>query len=230
VSAQASGQGAIASAEESAFAVAPLAEGNFIQSAPVALPGPRSRRSGASGPQRPEARPGLLAQAARGRSTSATPFRTSAALPAPSRGAVTRQGAAMHARTREFGREIAGDDGLGRTGAEDMRLVASPQGLTATAAHNPLRSAGRPALAHATDSHTSSGAARPADLPAAVAVSALSLAAVSGATAPASSLARIATPSNRPLPAENRTASSSHGLHLSLREEPTQPHLLTGKR
>ena len=37
--------------------------------APVALPGPRSRRSGATDPRRCEARPALAARAARGRST-----------------------------------------------------------------------------------------------------------------------------------------------------------------
>ena len=59
-----------------------------------------------------------------------------------SRAAVTRQGAAKHARTRELGCEIAGDDKRSRTGAEDMRRVASPQGLTADPAHNFFRSAG----------------------------------------------------------------------------------------
>jgi hypothetical protein len=127
--------------------------------------------------------------AARGRSTSATAFRTPGladvpalfavsassftntsgttanaphltAAPTPrsgstnsSRAAVTRRatagrGRAKHARTREFGREIAGDDERGRTGAEDMRLTAS-------AADHVLRSAGV-------------GTAHPADVPAAV--------------------------------------------------------------
>ena len=37
---------------------------------------------------------------------------------------------AAHARTREFGREIAGDAGRGRTGAEDMRVIAVEVELT----------------------------------------------------------------------------------------------------
>ena len=65
---------------------------NFSQSAPVALPGPRSRTDGAGGPQRFGARPGPVAQAARGRSTStpaATALQTPSADTSPSRAAVT---------------------------------------------------------------------------------------------------------------------------------------------
>jgi hypothetical protein len=110
------------------------------------------------------------------------------------RAAVTRKGAiatpsAKHARTREFGREIAGHEERGRTGAEDMRLV--PSGLTAVPAHNLPRSAGRAAHAPSSDLHTPLATALPADLSAAVAVTAAKFATAEGTTAPAPSLASI---------------------------------------
>ena len=70
-----------------AVIVAPAAP-DFSSPASVALPGSRSRRDGAGGPQRPVARPGLPAQAVRGRSTSTTALRTPG-LATPSRAAVT---------------------------------------------------------------------------------------------------------------------------------------------
>ncbi len=70
-----------------AVIVAPAAP-DFSSPASVALPGSRSPRDGAGGPQRPEARPGLPAQAVRGHSTSTTALRTPG-LATPSRAAVT---------------------------------------------------------------------------------------------------------------------------------------------
>src|SRR6202040_1670066 len=96
------------------------------------------------------------------------------------------------------------DDERGRTGAEDMRLVSS--GLTAPAAHNLPRSAGRVARLASTDLRTATGAPRPADLGAIVAVSASSLGTTAGTTASAASLAAS------PLPTEAaRSAWGSGG-------------------
>jgi hypothetical protein len=149
---------------------------------------PRALRS----PSRPRrlgrSRPLVSAQRRSAGPKSDLAFSRTRTLPAPtasSRGAVTRQGAA---------------------------LVASPQGLTANAAHNPSKSAGV-------------GAAIPDDVTAAVAVSAPSV-----ASAPGIATDVRATAAAPPSPADIRTAAPPHVLHLSLREEPTQPHLLTGKR
>jgi hypothetical protein len=99
-----------------------------------------------------------------------------------SRGAVTRRAAA----------------GRGR---------ANASALTATAAHNLPRSAGRAAYTQAPDLLTASDAARPADLRAVAAVSAPSLASVPGTTA---HLSPHALPS--PLPTElGRWAGGSGG-------------------
>lgn len=143
---------------------------DFSRPASVALPGSRIRMSSAGGSQRRGASPGPVVRAARGCSTSsasnATAFRTSLAVSAStpatsSHGAVTRRARSeaetAHARTRESGCEIAGDDGRTRMGAEDMRLCASA--LAATAAHAaPLSAA--------------SGKAQPADVTASFAVNA----------------------------------------------------------
>lgn len=87
---------------------------------------------------------------------------------------------------------------------------ASPQGLTANAAHTPSKSEGV-------------GVAIPADLIAAVEPS-------SAASAPGIANDVRATAAAPLSPADICTTAASHVLHLSLREEPTQPHLLTGKR
>ncbi len=84
----------------------------------------------------------------------------------PSRAAVTRQGAA---------------------------LAASPQGLTASAADNSTRSAGRVAHLASADLHPTTGAPRPADL-GACALTASSLATAPGAIAPVASLAAHTPP------------------------------------
>jgi hypothetical protein len=70
LSAPASGEGTAASVEQSIFATAPATEYGLSHSASVALPGPRSCRSGAGEPRRPEGTPcRSRAQAARSRST-----------------------------------------------------------------------------------------------------------------------------------------------------------------
>ena len=114
-----------------------------------------------------------------------------AASPAtPSRAAVTGvtshagqgpQTPSKHARTREVGREISGDDERGRPGAEDMRLMAS--GLTADPAHNLPSSAGQAQACHA-------------DIPASK--DPLCLATVPGPTAPDSGNTTPALENERP--------------------------------
>jgi hypothetical protein len=89
--------------------------------------------------------------------TAATSSRRRAATPS------------QHARTREFGREIAGDDERGRTGAEDMRLAKRVDGERTTQSHQVCWS----------------GAARHTDLHVAVAVSAPRTASAPRATTPA---------------------------------------------
>lgn len=123
--------------------------------------------SSAGGSQRRGASPGPVVRAARGCSTSSasnaiafrTPLTVSASTPATSsHGAVTRR-ARSEAETAHA-----------RTGAEDMRLRASA--LTATAAHNCARSAGRAPQPATTERHIRSDAAHPADVAALLAVSA----------------------------------------------------------
>jgi hypothetical protein len=139
------------------------------QPAPLALPGERSRTSGAGGPQRPGSFPGSRAWAARGRSTPSAPA-------TPSRAAVTA---------------VTSHGGASPQGA------ASPCGLTADPAHNPPRSAGRaaplparpPLSSRSRPSRPSprSRQPRPADPPALFAVDAPSLAAASRRTDPVTS-------------------------------------------
>jgi hypothetical protein len=142
----------------------------------VTLPGSRSRRGGADGPQRPEARPGLPAQSVRGRSTSTTAFRTPG-LADSSRAAVT--GASNRASS----------------------TPSAASGLTADPAHNRPPSAG-------------SGKARPADLPADVAVDAPNYV---GAPGTATVVRATAASAPRSSPADIRTA-----LHLTVFTSPCE--------
>lgn len=179
----------------------PSVSASFPRSAPVALPGPRSRRGGAGGPQRPGACPGFGAWAARGRSTSPAALRA----PAPTLGIPPLSRAAVIGVTSHADQSPQG--------SQTPSAQRAASGLTADPAHNRLTSAG-------------SGAARPADVPALFEVSAPShtgatgtagrlrptaavsvsrFAGASGTTATPPSLARIATPSNRPLNADIRT-------------------------
>ena len=91
VSASVSGQGTPSPMYGAARAAARPALPSSSTPASVALPGTRIRTGGAGGLQLHEARPGSVARAARGRSTSPRPFA------APSCGAVTRQGSALAA-------------------------------------------------------------------------------------------------------------------------------------
>ncbi len=150
----------------------------------LALPGATSAATAAARIGEPcsaTATPGTCRESGARRGAEATPKprSTTAGIVDSSRGAVTRQGAV---------------------------LAASPQGLTATAAHNLPRSAGRVAHLASTDPRTPAGAPRPADLPA-NAVSAWTLAPTTGTIASLSSFA-----THFPLPNEaGRWAGGSGG-------------------
>ncbi len=91
----------------------------------------------------------------------------------PSRAALTRRVAEGRGRATASPREQASRSDSFAQRASGAAFAASA--LTATAAHNPLRSAGRAAYAQAPDPHKPTGAAPPADLPALFAVGASSL-------------------------------------------------------
>ena len=132
-----SGQGAVPSTEQSAFAPAHSTARSPSHPASVVLPGPRSRRNGAGGFQRPEAHPGLLAWVARGRSTSAAALRASPAPATPSRAAVT---AAASSRRQELADPAGVDGGPGSQsppvcGPSAARLANTPALFAVNASH-----------------------------------------------------------------------------------------------
>jgi hypothetical protein len=179
----------------------------FSRPALVALPGPRRRTDGAGGLQRHGAGPGSPARAARGRSTSATAFRTSPADTAPSRAAVI----AVTSR-----------------GDASPQGAATPCGLTASAADNRLTSAGQaqacladiPA-AVAVDAANSASVSRTNDRPSSLAVSPWSRA---SATDRGAGTRGAPTP-QRVAPTQTRALSTKEGhAHASQRPRSSEHH------
>jgi hypothetical protein len=200
VSAPTSGQRAVPSPEQSAFPPARPTAPCFFHLASVALSGPR-RRSAAGGSQRPEARPGLLALAARGRFTSATALRTPPALNSSSRAAASQSEQASQSDSFAQRARGAALVGIGATSSPRQESA----GLAAPAAVDGERDAQSPPVG-------GPGAARLANTPALFVVDASRCTGAAGTTVSVRAGAADASTPTAGLPPTLQIESQTLGL------------------